>query len=90
MSSNVTSAGLFYDEGKEPPGYTDPRTLDESAAPELPAKSAPKADWVEHAVQVTGVDPDEAQAMTKPELVETVKAATPAPAPAPAEVPAGA
>jgi hypothetical protein len=67
---NITHAGVFYEEGHEPPGYVRPAETE--AEPELPPKSAPKADWVEHAVQVTGLDPDEAQAMTKPELVKAV------------------
>jgi hypothetical protein len=81
--ANITSAGVFHEEGREPPGYVDPRSGPEPAEPaDPPAKSAPKADWVEHAVEVTGVDPEQAQAMTKAELVETVAAVPPPPPPA--------
>src|ERR1017187_448633 len=83
---NSTSAGLFFEEGREPPGYADPRD-EPGPGPELPARSAPKADWVETAVQA-GVDPDAAQAMTKPELAEAVKAAVP-PLPLGSEAPGG-
>ena len=74
---NSTSAGLFFEEGREPPGYADPRA-EPGPEPELPKASAPKADWVDQAVKA-GVDPDEAAAMTKPELAEAVKAAVPLP-----------
>jgi hypothetical protein len=73
---NITHGGVFYEEGHEPPGYVRPA----EAEPELPKASAPKADWVEQAVQA-GVDPDEAAAMTKPQLAEAVKAAVPPPLP---------
>jgi hypothetical protein len=72
---NSTSAGLFFEEGREPPGYADPRD-EPGPGLELPAKSAPRADWVDQAVKA-GVDPDEAAGMTKPELAEAVKAAVP-------------
>jgi hypothetical protein len=71
---NITHAGIWYEEGHEPPGYVRPAEPEDE--PGLPPKSAPRADWVEHAVQA-GVDPDAAQGMTKPELAEAVKAAVP-------------
>lgn len=40
--------------------------VDVNATP--PAKSAPKSEWVDHAV-AQGIDPAEAEAMTKDELV---------------------
>ena len=49
--------------------------------PEAPGPRAPKAELVEHAVTVAGVDPDEAAAMTKAELSETIAAAAPPPLP---------
>lgn len=36
--------------------------------PEMPAKSASKAEWVQHAVS-QGMDPDEAEAATKADLI---------------------
>lgn len=84
--ANITRAGVWYEEGKEPPGYVRP--AGDEPAPDLPAKSAPKADWVDTAVNVAGVDPDEAAAMTKAALQETVQAAVPSP-PEPPEVPGG-
>jgi hypothetical protein len=55
----------------------------DAAAAVLPPERAPKADWVDHAVNVAGIAPEQAQSMTKPELVETVKAAVPPPPPPP-------
>lgn len=37
---------------------------------ERPAQSAPKADWVSFAVHMHGLSPDEAEAMTKADLIE--------------------
>lgn len=82
-SSNVTTAGVFWDEGSEPPGYVDPRTGDGQPAVDLPADRAPKAEWAAHAVTVAGVPPVQAESMTKAELQETVKAAVPPPPPPP-------
>lgn len=39
-------------------------------APQPPAPSAVKAEWVGYAVRVHDADPDEAEAMTKPDLIE--------------------
>jgi hypothetical protein len=80
---NITHAGIWYEEGHEPPGYVRPA----EAEPELPPKSAPRADWVDQAVKA-GVDPDAAAAMTKPELAQAVKAAVP-PLPLGSEAPGG-
>ncbi len=80
---NITHAGIWYEEGHEPPGYVRPAEPEA----ELPPKSAPKADWVEQAVQA-GVDPAEAAAMTKPQLAEAMKAAVP-PLPLGSEAPGG-
>lgn len=49
-------------------------------AAEPPSAKAPKADLVEHAVNVAGVDPEAAQQMTKNELAATIAAAPAAPA----------
>ena len=48
------------------------------AVPEHPPVSAPKAEWVDHAV-AAGADRDEAEAMTKADLVEAVREADPTP-----------
>lgn len=74
---NITSAGVFYEEGKEPPGYVRPDGSEPAA--DLPPDRAPKAEWVDHAVNVAGLPPEQAESMTKAELVETVKAAVPPP-----------
>lgn len=68
---------------------------EDTPAAEVPAPppvSAPKAEHIEHAVQALGVPPEEAESMTKAELVERAQAAAgdggadaaPAPAPKPA------
>lgn len=49
----------WTDEQGKPPA-TEPR----------PAVNAPKADWVGYAVRSHGVEPDEADGMTKADLVE--------------------
>jgi len=51
--------------------------------PEPPSPRAPKAELVEHAVSVAGVPPEQAEAMTKTELVETIRTASPPPPPPP-------
>src|SRR6185312_15605836 len=51
--------------------------------PAPPPVSAPKAEWVEHAAAVLDVPAEEAAALTKAELVETVKAAAVEPPPPP-------
>jgi hypothetical protein len=49
---------------------SDAPTVDtDDDTPEAPAQSALKGDWVDHAV-ASGADRDEAEAMTKAELVE--------------------
>jgi hypothetical protein len=51
-------------------GWTEHQPPAEAAAERsLPAKGAVKAEWVEHAV-ASGVDRDEAEALTKDQLVE--------------------
>lgn len=42
----------------------------EQVSVERPAQSAPKADWVSFAVHMHGLTPDEAEAMTKADLIE--------------------
>lgn len=48
--------------------------------PEPPGPNALKAELVEHAVEVVGVDPGEAASMTKAQLAETIAEATGPPA----------
>jgi hypothetical protein len=62
----------------------------EESAPEPPPVSAPKAEHVDHAVEALGVPRDEAESMTKPDLVELAHASDPEPAPAAAPKPKGA
>lgn len=65
----------------------DPDEPDPAAEPEAgpaqepPPVSAPKADHVDHAVEALGVPRDEAESMTKPDLVELARADDPDPEP---------
>lgn len=43
----------------------------EAQPPARPAKSASKAEWVGYAVRAHGVLPDDAEAMTKDDLIDT-------------------
>ena len=84
---NITSAGVFFEPGKEPDGWQPEPAPAAPAGPELPAPppaSAPKADHVEYATGALGVPEDEAAAMTKPELVDLARSAGEPEAPAPA------
>ena len=60
-----------------------PADGEQPLVPEAPSPRAPKAELVEHAVTVAGVDPEAAQAMTKTQLVETIASAPPPPPPPP-------
>lgn len=60
-----------------------PADAEQPSVPEAPSPRAPKAELVEHAVTVAGVDPEAAHAMTKTELVETIASAAPPPPPPP-------
>lgn len=59
----VTADGTPYaepaDDGQEP------------APPPRPAQSAAKAEWVGYAVRAHGATPDDAEAMTKQDLIDT-------------------
>lgn len=50
-------------------GYAEYVDAPSDDTPDAPAQSAVKADWVDHAVGA-GADRDEAEAMTKAELIE--------------------
>ena len=65
-----------------------PADAEQPVVPEAPSPRAPKAELIEHAVTVAGVDPDAAAAMTKTELVETIASAAP-PVPPPPPPPPG-
>lgn len=41
-----------------------------NGVPPRPAVNAAKAEWVGHAVNVLGLEPDEAEAMTKQDLID--------------------
>lgn len=60
------------------PQPAEPEPAAEPAAAEPPPPRAPKAEWVEHAVEVAGIPPEDAAAMTKADLIETVTAEAPA------------
>lgn len=47
-----------------------PAPGDDGDQPEPPARTAPKAEWVGYAVHVGGMTPDDADAMTKADLIE--------------------
>lgn len=71
----VTPDGRPYRAPHTPPDIEDdPPEQDDSPGPAgpvpRPAKSAPKKDWVLYAVAVLGVDEEEAQGMTRQELIE--------------------
>ncbi|NJP27102.1 hypothetical protein FLW53_23455 [Microbispora sp. SCL1-1] len=66
--------GIIEDGVTEPPTEppTEPSTETPTGTPEVPerpAQSAVKAAWVDYAV-ACGADPGEAEALTKPELIE--------------------
>ena len=69
----------------ETPAAEPEQVQEEIPAP--PPVSAPKAEWVEHAAAVLDVPAEEAAALTKAELVETVKAAAVEPPPPPDSTP---
>lgn len=79
----ITSAGVSYPQepGAGEPAVEAPAAVEAAAdpAPEAGAAAAPpvsavKAEHVEYAVEALGVPPEEAESMTKPELVELAKA----------------
>lgn len=76
----------------------DPGTSPAAELPQPPPVSAPKAEHADYATSALGVPPEQAQSMTKPELVELARTAvegsdqpppdsSPAPAPAPRPAP---
>lgn len=93
-----TSGGVSFEPGHEPPGVPAGEPVDRAvaeeatattvapaepaAAAEPPPASAPKADHVDHAVDALGVPREEAESMTKPDLVELARAGDPEPEPA--------
>ena len=85
-----TSGGVSFEPGHEPPGVPAGEPVDRAVAEEATATtvapaepaSAPKADHVDHAVDALGVPREEAESMTKPDLVELARAGDPEPEPA--------
>lgn len=60
-----------------PEPETAPAPADPGEPPAPPPASALKAEHVEYAAAALGVPPEEAESMTKPELVELAKKAAP-------------
>lgn len=73
------SNALGQDPEDAAPGQPDPA---QDSAPEPPPASAPKAEHVDYAVGALGVSPEEAESMTKPDLVELARGSDPEPEPA--------
>lgn len=66
QAAHFVDTGLVVKVGAQSPV---PDASGGDGAPEKPKQVAPKADWVDYAVS-EGLDRDEAEAMTKAELIE--------------------
>lgn len=68
---NSTTGGPSYEPGREPEDWSAPGIPPEpEPVPEPPAARAPKSDHVEYAADTLGVPAEDAEQMTKAELVE--------------------
>lgn len=66
---NSTTGGVSYEPGREPADWAGPGIPPEPV-PEPPPARAPKSDHVEYAAGALGVPAEDAEQMTKAELVE--------------------
>lgn len=70
---NSTTGGVSYEPGREPADWAGPGIPPEPV-PEPPPARAPKSDHVEYAADALGVPAEDAEQMTKAELVELAQA----------------
>jgi len=73
----LEAKGLLVREDEEPPSAPKPRPKpvdvdgeDADLGPVRPSQASPKAQWVDYAQLVSDLSHDEAQALTKAELVD--------------------
>lgn len=66
---NSTTGGVSYEPGREPADWAGPG-IPPVPVPEPPPARAPKSDHVEYAADALGVPAEDAEQMTKAELVE--------------------